>query len=80
MCIGLLEKLYFHAKYVFWKTESKKLANSENFAKSEISLETFADSEPRAKFSVFPKILSSSLGFVAIGGCLHNLLRNKISL
>jgi hypothetical protein len=46
-----------------------KLANSEIFAMSEINPEDFADSEPGAKFSVFPKTVSSSLGSaVAIGG------------
>jgi hypothetical protein len=45
---------------------------------SEITPEEFADSEPGAKFSVFSKTVSSSLGSaVTIGGCLHNLLRNK---
>jgi hypothetical protein len=37
------------------KIELRKLANSENFANSEIAPEAFADSEPGAKFSVFPK-------------------------
>jgi hypothetical protein len=46
MCVGLLEKWDFYAKNVFRKIELKKLANS----------------EPGAKFSVFPKTVSSSLG------------------
>jgi len=29
MCIGLLEKQDFYVKYIFWKTELKKLANSQ---------------------------------------------------
>jgi hypothetical protein len=52
----------------FWKTELKKLVNSENFANSEIAAEAFAD-RLGAKFSVFSKTVSSSLGSaVAIGG------------
>jgi len=39
MCIGLLKKQDFYENYVFWKTGLKKLANS----------------QPGAKFSVFPK-------------------------
>ena len=51
------------------KTELKKLVNSENFANTKIAPEAFADSEPEAKFSIFPKTVSSSLGsVVAIGG------------
>jgi hypothetical protein len=53
----------------FWKTKLKKLANSENFANGEIALEAFDNSEPGAKFPVFSKTVSSSLGsVVAIGG------------
>jgi hypothetical protein len=62
-------------------TELKKLANSENFANSEISLETFADSEPRAKFLVFSEADSLSLGsVVAIGDylCSHLCIKNTL--
>ena len=38
MCIRLLEKQDFYAKYVFWKKSGlKNLANSQNFANSEIA-------------------------------------------
>jgi hypothetical protein len=52
----------FYVKYDFWKTKLKKLANSEIFAMSQITLEDFADSEPGAKFPVFRKTVISSLG------------------
>jgi hypothetical protein len=74
----LFEKRYFLCKVCLWKIELKKLANSEIFAMSEITPEDFADSEPGAKFSVFPKTVTSSQGSsLIIGGCIHNLLRNK---
>jgi hypothetical protein len=49
-------EIRFCTNYDFWKTKIKKLANSE------ITSDDFADSEPGAKFSVFPKTVTSSLG------------------
>jgi hypothetical protein len=66
---------------IFGKLSWRKHADSENFANTEITPEDFANSKPRAKFSVFPKTVISTLGLVvAIGGCFHNLLCNKHSL
>jgi len=41
MCIGLLEKQDFYENYIFWKTGLKKLANSQNFAISEVAPTAF---------------------------------------
>jgi len=41
MCIGLLEKQDFYVKFIFWKTGLKKLANSQNFAISEVAPAAF---------------------------------------
>jgi len=40
MCIGLLEKQDFYENY-FWKAGLKKLANSQNFAISEVAPAAF---------------------------------------
>jgi hypothetical protein len=56
MCIGILEKYEFLYKEYFQKTELMKLVNS----------------ELGAKFSVFPKTVSSSLWFVVTIGELSS--------
>jgi hypothetical protein len=59
------------------KIELKKLANSEKFANSEIAPEAFTDSEPGAKFLVFLKNVSSSLGSaVTTGGVVFTIFYN----
>jgi hypothetical protein len=62
------------------KIELKKLANSENFANSEIAPEAFAYSEPGAKFSVFPETVRSSLGSAVTIGVLpsQSFTRQKL--
>jgi len=55
MCIELLEEQDFCEKYIFWKTEQKELANSQISPLAKLLQQHFANSQPGAKFSAFPK-------------------------